>query len=90
MIWLILIAVMIFSFIIQRTLQKKFDKYSNVPSPGGLSGAEVARMMLSRNGIHDVEVECIDGRLTDHYNPKDAVIILTEVDHCIITTLRMQ
>ena len=78
MIWLILIAVMIFSFIIQRTLQKKFDKYSNVPSPGGLSGAEVARMMLSRNGIHDVEVECIDGRLTDHYNPKDAVINLSQ------------
>ncbi len=76
-IWIILIAVMVLSFIIQRTLQSKFDKYSDVPSPGGLSGAEVARMMLERNGIHDVEVICIDGKLTDHYNPQDSTINLS-------------
>ena len=76
-IWIILIAVMVLSFIIQRTLQSKFDKYSDIPSPGGLTGAEVARMMLERNGIHDVEVISIDGKLTDHYNPQDSTINLS-------------
>ena len=76
-IWVIIIAVMVLSFIIQRTLQSKFDKYSDVPAPGGLTGAEVARLMLERNGIHDVEVISIDGRLTDHYNPTDSTINLS-------------
>ena len=68
---------MVASFIIQRVLQSKIDKYSEVPSPGGLSGAEVARLMLERNGIHDVEVISIDGKLTDHYNPSDSTINLS-------------
>lgn len=76
-IWVILIGVMVASFIIQRVLQRKFDKYSDVPSPGGLSGAEVARLMLERNGIRGVEVVSIDGKLTDHYNPKDSTINLS-------------
>lgn len=76
-IWIILIAVMVLSFIIQRVLQSKFNKYSDVPSPSGISGAEVARMMLERNGIHNVEVVSIDGRLTDHYNPSDGTINLS-------------
>ena len=68
---------MVLSFIIQRVLQSKFKKYSGVPSPGGLSGAEVARLMLERNGIHNVEVVSIDGKLTDHYNPADGTINLS-------------
>ena len=76
-IWIILIAVMVASFIIQRVLQSKFDKYSNVPSPGGLTGAEVARLMLERNGVHDVEVTCIEGKLTDHYDPRNSTINLS-------------
>ncbi len=76
-IWIILIGVMVASFIIQKVLQRKFDKYSDVPSPGGLSGAEVARLMLERNGIREVEVVSIDGKLTDHYNPKDSTINLS-------------
>ena len=76
-IWLILIPVMVISFIIQKVLTRKIEKYSDVPSPGGLSGAEVARMMLERNGVHDVEVVSIDGRLTDHYNPQDSTINLS-------------
>jgi Zn-dependent membrane protease YugP len=69
---------MVLSFIIQRVLQRKFDKYSEVPSPGGLTGAEVARLMLERNGIHDVEVISIDGKLTDHYNPINKTQNLSE------------
>ena len=76
-IWIILIGVMVASFIIQKVLQRKFDKYSDVPSPGGLSGAEVASLMLERNGIRGVEVVSIDGKLTDHYNPKDSTINLS-------------
>ena len=76
-IWIILIGVMVASFIIQKVLQRKFDKYSDVPSPGGLSGAEVARLMLERNSIRGVEVVSIDGKLTDHYNPKDSTINLS-------------
>ena len=76
-IWVILIPVMVISFIIQKVLTRKIEKYSDVPSPGGLSGAEVARMMLERNGVHDVEVVSIDGRLTDHYNPQDSTINLS-------------
>lgn len=76
-IWFIVIAVMVASFIIQRVLQSKFDKYSDVQAPGGLTGAEVARLMLSRNGINDVDVVSIDGRLTDHYNPSDSTINLS-------------
>jgi len=68
---------MVLSFIIQRVLQSKFDKYSEVPAPGGMTGADVARMMLERNGIHDVEVLSVDGRLTDHYNPSDSTINLS-------------
>lgn len=68
---------MLGSFIIQRVLQRKFDKYSDVPAPGGLSGADVARLMLERNGIYGVEVVSIDGKLTDHYNPKDSTINLS-------------
>ncbi|MBQ9462150.1 MAG: zinc metallopeptidase [Bacteroidales bacterium] len=76
-IWIIMIAVMVLSFIIQRVLQSKFEKYGNIPAPGGISGAEVARLMLERNGIRNVEVISIDGRLTDHYNPSDSTINLS-------------
>lgn len=76
-IWLILILVMVGSFIIQRVLQSKFDKYSQVRSPGGLTGAEVARKMLEDNGIYDVRISCIEGQLTDHYNPETKTVNLS-------------
>ena len=74
-IWIILIAVMIFSFIIQQTLQSRFDKYSNVPS--SMTGAEVAAKMLADHGITDVSITCIDGKLTDHYNPQTKTVNLS-------------
>ena len=77
-IWFILILVMVFSFIIQRTLQSRFDKYSQIRTPGGLSGAEVARMMLEEHGIRDVQISCIPGQLTDHYNPETKTVNLSE------------
>lgn len=78
MIWFILIAVMLLSYIIQMTLQSRFAKYSKVPSPHGLTGADIARLMLRQNGIDDVTVQSVAGRLTDHYNPQDKTVNLSE------------
>ena len=77
MIWLIFIAVMLLSWLIQTTLQSRFNKYSRVPSPHGLTGADIARLMLRQNGINDVTVQSVRGRLTDHFNPQDKTINLT-------------
>lgn len=77
-IWVIIIGVMLLSFVIQTTLNSKFNKYSAVPSPHGLTGADVARLMLQQNGINDVTVQSVRGRLTDHYNPADKTINLSE------------
>lgn len=77
-IWIIMGAVMVLSFIIQQVLQSKFNKYSGVPSPHGLTGADVARLMLERNGINNVSVQSIAGELTDHFNPQDMTINLSE------------
>ncbi len=74
-IWIILIAVMIASAIIQAVLNSKFEKYSKVP--GRLTGEETALKMLRDNGINDVKVQCVDGILTDHYNPATKTINLS-------------
>lgn len=76
-IWIIMIAVMVASFIIQQTLQGRFTKYSKVPLYSGLTGAEVAEKMLRENGVADVQVTCIEGRLTDHYNPQTKTVNLS-------------
>ena len=77
-IWVIMIIVMVLSYIIQLTLNSKFDKYSRIPGPHGLTGADVARLMLRQNGINDVTVQSVAGKLTDHLNPQDMTINLSE------------
>lgn len=77
-IWAIMIIVMVLSYIIQLTLNSKFDKYSRIPGPHGLTGADVARLMLRQNGINDVTVQSVAGKLTDHFNPQDMTINLSE------------
>ena len=73
-----MILVMILSFIVQTMLKSRFAKYSKVPTTTGLTGAEVARKMLLGNGITDVQVTCIPGQLTDHYNPQTKTVNLSE------------
>ena len=73
-----MIIVMVLSYIIQLTLNSKFDKYSRIPGPHGLTGADVARLMLRQNGINDVTVQSVSGKLTDHFNPPDMTINLSE------------
>lgn len=70
-----MIAVMIFSFVIQQRLQSRFEKYSGVPS--SMTGAEVAAKMLADHGITDVSITCIEGKLTDHYNPQTKTVNLS-------------
>ena len=77
-IWVIMIIVMVLSYIIQLTLNSKFDKYSRIPGPHGLTGADVARLMLRQNVINDVTVQSVAGKLTDHFNPQDMTINLSE------------
>ena len=77
-IWIIMILVMVLSFIVQQMLQSRFNKYSQVGLPSGMSGAEVAQKMLRDHGIYDVKVVPTNGMLTDHFNPQTKTIALSE------------
>lgn len=66
------------SFAVSSKLKSKFDFYSRVHLRNGMSGAEIAQKMLSDNGIYDVRVISTPGRLTDHYNPADKTVNLSE------------
>ena len=74
----IMIAIMVLSFIIQQMLQSRFNKYSKVGLPNGMSGAEVAQKMLRDHGIYDVKVVPTNGMLTDHFNPQTKTVALSE------------
>lgn len=76
--WIIFIALMVVSFIVQRTLTSRIEKYSKTPLSSGISGKEVAEKMLRDNGIYDVQVTCTSGYLTDHYNPATKTVNLSQ------------
>ena len=77
-IWIIMIIMMVLSFIVQQMLQSRFNKYSQIPTTNGMSGAEVAQKMLQDHGIYDVKVVSTRGMLTDHFNPQTKTIALSE------------
>lgn len=77
-IWGIMIAVMVLSFIVQQMLQSRFNKYSKVGLPSGMTGAEVAQKMLHDHGIYNVKVVPTKGMLTDHFNPQTMTVALSE------------
>lgn len=74
--WVIFLGIALLSWIVSASLERKFKRYSRVGLP--LTGKEVAEKMLRDNGITDVRVTCIQGRLTDHYNPTDKTVNLSE------------
>ncbi|MBR2945649.1 MAG: zinc metallopeptidase [Bacteroidaceae bacterium] len=76
MYWIIFIAIALLSYLVQSNLKQKFEKYSRMPL--GITGREVAEKMLRDNGIYDVRVISTGGRLTDHYNPTDKTVNLSE------------
>lgn len=78
MIYIIFIAFAILSFIVQKMLQSRFNKYSQVPMPYGLTGKDIAERMLQENGINNVTVTHVSGTLTDHYNPTNHTINLSD------------
>lgn len=70
--------VMIFSVVAQYRVNSTYKRFSKIANSRGLTGAEVARQMLSAAGISDVRVERIAGSLTDHYDPRSRVLRLSE------------
>ncbi len=76
--WVIFIGIALLSWMVQANLKNKFEKYSKIPVPSGLTGKEVAERMLHDNGIYDVTVTSIKGKLTDHYNPTNKTVNLSE------------
>ncbi|MBV6641993.1 MAG: zinc metallopeptidase [Cyclobacteriaceae bacterium] len=75
--FVIIIGFMILSLIVSTRLKNKFKKYSKIPLSAGLTGREVAELMLADNGIHDVKVMSVEGQLTDHYNPGNKTVNLS-------------
>lgn len=76
--WIIFIGVALVSWLVQMNLQSKFKKYSKVSLNNGMTGRDVALKMLHDNGIYDVEVTHTPGHLTDHYNPANKTVNLSE------------
>lgn len=77
MFWIIIGVTMLASWLVSSSLKRKFKKYSQIGLQMGLSGKEVAELMLRDNGLHDVQVVSVRGRLTDHYNPTDKTVNLS-------------
>jgi Zn-dependent membrane protease YugP len=77
-IWIIFGVFMLLSWLVAQRLRSKFKKYSQVPIASGASGKQVAEKMLHDNGIFDVKVISTQGQLTDHYNPANKTVNLSE------------
>ena len=78
MYWILFIGIAVISYIVQNSLQSKFKKYSKMPLASGMTGKDVAEKMLHDNGIYDVRVTSTPGMLTDHYNPANKTVNLSE------------
>jgi len=76
--YLILGAFALISWLVSSTLKRKFATYSKIHLRNGLSGAEIAEKMLLDHGIKDVKVVSTPGRLTDHYDPRNKTVNLSE------------
>ncbi len=77
-IWILMGGVFILSFIVQNSLKSKFAKYSKVPLGVPMAGRDIAMAMLQQNGCGDVQVTSVSGQLTDHFNPANRTVNLSE------------
>lgn len=77
--YFLIILAMGASFLVQMMLKRKMDTYSNTRNGLNLTGKEIAEAMLKENGIYDVKVISTPGQLTDHYNPSDKTVNLSEI-----------
>ena len=78
MIYIIFLLITLASWLVQRSLTSKFEKYSRVPLSAPLAGRDVAQLMLSQNGVNDVAIMSVGGSLTDHYNPANQTVNLSQ------------
>ena len=78
MAYIIFILIAAVSFFVQNNFQRKFKKYSRLPLSRSMTGKEIAEKMLHDNGIYDVEVQCANGILSDHYNPANKTVNLSQ------------
>jgi Zn-dependent membrane protease YugP len=76
--WVIFIVFALVSWLISNQLKRRFAEYSQIPTSNGMSGKDVAQKMLRDFGIQGVTIESVDGKLTDHYNPTNKTINLSE------------
>lgn len=76
--YILIAGIALVSWLVSNRLQSKFDYYSKIHLRNGMSGAEIAEQMLRDHGIYDVKVISTPGRLTDHYNPVDKTVNLSE------------
>jgi Zn-dependent membrane protease YugP len=76
--WMLIIVIGVVGMLVQWRLQSVFTKYSHVRTSNGMTGRDVAEKMLRDNGIYDVRVTSTPGHLTDHYNPADKTVNLSE------------
>lgn len=75
---ILFIGIALVSYLVQSNLKRKFEKYSRIPVDNYMTGREVAEKMLHDNGIYDVSVISTAGQLTDHYNPANKTVNLSE------------
>ena len=75
--WLAFLALSVISFIVSKSVETRFKKYSDIPMNYGLTGRQVAEKMLYDNDIHDITVQEVNGTLTDHYNPANKTLNLS-------------
>ncbi|WP_311487792.1 zinc metallopeptidase [uncultured Helcococcus sp.] len=78
MYYLLLMIMMGVSMLASAKVSSNYAKYSRVRSSSGLTGEQAARKILEQNGIYDVDIQPINGQLTDHYDPRDKTIRLSE------------
>lgn len=79
MIYIIFIGISIISYLVQRSLQNKFSLYSQEALDIPMTGRDIAAKMLHDNGIEGVNVTSVSGQLTDHYNPANSTVNLSDV-----------
>ena len=76
--YILIVIAFFYSLFAQFRVNSTFKKYSRTTNKSGMTGAEVAEMVLRQNGVHNVRVERVSGNLTDHYDPRTNVIRLSD------------
>lgn len=76
----LIIGLMVLSFVVQNYLSRTYGKWGQVRNSRNLTGAQVARMMLDENGLQGVPVNMVPGNLTDHYDPRNKSVNLSEAN----------